>query len=227
MFVPNRVGVYGSQYLQAKQANKDEIEIDKLQCYNYEMKITKSGLKALDQPTERCDSFSKDPNTSECIARYIEDQVGCTMNIHGGGSATDKAPCNMTSELNALKNITRKLQEANANTVYELTGCLASCERNEYGHIYGDFKKTEFCYYLDLQLEFKITEASFKEEEQYIIYDFNSFIGGVGGILGLCNLTAMVLLGLGVLSVHNKLANLLGRFKASLIKKDHGSRLHV
>ena len=217
MFVPNWVEVYGSQNT---LANNDVIEPKFLECYHYEMKIIKSGLKALDQPTERCDSLTRDPNTSRCIASYIENQIGCRMNIQGGGSTPEMKPCTMISELNALKNITRKLQEANANTIYDLTGCLASCERNEYGKINGNFKTIKYCLSgTNLHLQFKITKGSFKEEEQYIIYDLNSFIGELGGILGLCNLLCMGILGCGVLNLHNTLAKLVGRIKLGTLPK--------
>ena len=214
MFVPNRVGLYGSQYSQAKQANKDVIEVYNYECYNYEMKITKSGLKALDQPSERCDSGIRDPNTSGCIARYIEDEIGCSMKIHGGRGTRELSPCTLISELEALNNITKKLEEANANTIYELTGCLASCERNEYGKIDGNLDTNTNCYPgpYDLHLQFKMTSGSYKQEEQYILYDFNSFIGDAGGILGL-------LLGCSVLSLYNELAYFLERFKPSTFFK--------
>ena len=216
MFVPNRVGVYGSQYTQASQANNDVIENhnDSL-CYIYEMKITKSGLKAIDQPTQRCDSSARDPNTSECIATYIENQIGCSLKIHGSSGRAEMKPCTLESELQALKNMTRKLQEASANKIYNMTGCLASCERDEYGQIDSNLRIIKNCHMNYLHLDFKITKGSYKEEEQYIIYDFNTFIGCVGGILGLCNLLAMGLLGCGILTLHNELANLLGRFKGS------------
>ena len=98
---------------------------------------------------------------------------------------------------------------------------MASCNKYEYGKI--DAKLQAMSYYdancygrpTVMYLEFKINEGSYKEEEQYVIYDVNSFIGSVGGILGLCNLTAMVLLGYGAMSIHNELANILGRLKQS------------
>ena len=221
MFVPNRVGVYGSQYTVVHDPNYEytAIDVNGINCYHYEMKISKSRLKALDQPAERCDISKREPNTSQCIARYIQDQIGCRMNIYGGKSKADMTSCQLISELEAMKNISRILNEATANAIYELTGCLPSCKRNEFAKIDGTFKTlTEWhgnCYRqpTDLHLEFKVMEASYKEEEQYLIYDFNSFIGGVGGILGLCNLTAIILLGCSVMSIHNQLANLLGRFK--------------
>ena len=209
MFVPNLVELYGSQV--ALPQNRG-IDVWRKECYDYDMKITKSHLKALDQPSERCDSSTTNPNTSECIARYIGDKIGCNMKIHGGKNKTDMPPCRLLSELNALKNISRHMQEANANTIYELTGCLASCERNEYAKIDGYLTK-KYCQSPYLHLQFIIASGSYEEKEQYIIYDFNSFIGSIGGILGLCNLTCMALLGCGVLNLHNGVANLLGRIK--------------
>ena len=218
MFVPNWVEVYGSQHTQAYdiQSTNKFVDIHESECYHYEMKIVKSGLKALDQPTERCDISTKDPITSKCIAKYIEDTIGCRFYNLEGANARNVPPCTLRSQLESLKNITSKLEEASPNIIYEVTGCLASCERYKFA-IDGSFRIGDWgnCYPgpYDLHLDFKITKGSYREEEQYIIYDFNSFIGGVGGILGLCNLIAMGLLGQGVSSLHNLPANLLRRFK--------------
>ena len=221
MFIPNQVGVYGSRYFEAKDPDSDEIDVDRYGCYQLEMEISKTGLRALDQPRERCDMSTKEPNTSQCIARYIENQLGCSISIHGGRKGADMSPCSQSSELDELFNITRRLADASANTVFEITGCLASCNRYEYGKIDGRLKAMDAwnanCYGRPgvMQLNVKVMERSYREEEQYVIYDVNSFIGGVGGILGLCNLAAMVLLGCGAMSIHNKLAKILGRLKQS------------
>ena len=225
MFIPNWVGVYGSQSTQAQEPNSDIIRNGEFDdwCYHYKMKITKLRLRALDQSTERCDQFTKHPNTSECIARYIEDQIGCGMNIDGGSTNAKKSPCTLVSELVAMNEIIRELQYANSNTIYRMTGCLASCERNEYGKIEGDFqtlrRRHKDCTadeingrVNDLHLEFSITAGSYKEEEQYIIYDFNSFFGESGGIVG-------ILIGCSVLSLYQELADLLGRLKPGKMLK--------
>ena len=109
-----------------------------------------------------------------------------------------------------MKNITSKLQEAHANTIYDLTGCLASCDRKEYAKLDGILLKKYDPYKEkpELHLKFKITEASYKEEEQYVIYDFNNFVGESGGILGL-------VLGYSILGLYDDLANTLRRFKLS------------
>ena len=110
-----------------------------------------------------------------------------------------------------MKDITRKLQEANANTIYDLNGCLASCERKEYAKVDSNFLQ-KYCYPEphDLHLKFMITEGYYKEEEQYVIYDFNSFFADVGGILG-------ITLGCSILSLYNELVYL--RFH--WLKKEH------
>ena len=102
MFVPNLVEVYGSQVTLPQNRG---IDIWMGECYNYDMKITKSHLKALDQPSEQCDSSTRDPNTSECIAKYIEDRIGCSMKIHGLRNKTDKPPCRLLSEILKLRSI--------------------------------------------------------------------------------------------------------------------------
>ena len=209
MFIPNLVQVFGSQYT---RVNKNFIRVNKSQSYHYEMTITKTGLKALNQPKERCDSNTRHPNTSKCIAGYIERQIGCSLNIHGGGSA-DMLPCTSGSETGRFKNITTPLQYSNANKIYELTGCLASCERNEYSINDADFHSfARFNHLHELHLRFKITKGSYKEEEQYIIYDFNSFIADVGGLLGL-------LLGSSALSLYDEIESLFRTLRLkSLVK---------
>ena len=218
MFIPNLVQMFGSQYT---IVNKHFIPVTKYQSYEQEMTITKTGLKALNQKKEPCDSNTRHPNTSKCIARYIEKQIGCRINIHGGGSA-DMLPCTLPSETGRFKNITTLLQYFNANKIYELTGCLASCERNEYTINDVNFRKYNHHKLVklgksiknigELHLRFKITKGSYKEEEQYIIYDFNSFIADVGGFLGL-------LLGSSALSLYDEIASLLRTFKLkSLVK---------
>ena len=119
-------------------------------------------------------------------------------------------PCKSRTEQDAFINSTKKLQEANANTIYEQTGCLASCERNEYIIVDSSFKnrehsvssQTDHILDYELYLEFNILTGSHKEEEQYVIYDSNSFIADVGGFLGL-------LLGYSALGLYDEFVSLL------------------
>ena len=100
------------------------------------------------------------------------------------------------------------LEQARSNTIFELTGCLQSCQRNEYTLTGSEFKAIKFSLWgkPNLKLAFSIGKTSYKEEEQYVIYDFNSFIGDVGGFLGL-------LLGYSALSIYDELIGMIRRFK--------------
>ena len=40
--------------------------------------------KTIDTPDTRCDMENK-ANTTECIARYLEDSIGCSMGLAGSG----------------------------------------------------------------------------------------------------------------------------------------------
>ena len=150
----------------------------------------------------------------------MDRQLGCKMNIYGNMD-NSMFPCNSTSEFDAWKNISSKFQRADSNTIYEQTGCLPSCQRNEYLITGREIKKKSTFQNMLLQLvrrgtsldlKFRIMDGSYKEEEQYVIYDFNSFIGNVGGFLGL-------LLGYSVLSIYDDLESLLGRIKRISLPK--------
>ena len=73
---------------------------------------------------------------------------------------------------------------------------------------------TGISYFLEpneFQIKCLINEDAYEEKEQYIIYDWNSFVADVGGFLGL-------LLGCSALSLYNELDNVLGNLKFSLPK---------
>ena len=215
MMVPNKVKVYGSQHylvlVPQTPLNYEENHYQK-------MTITKTHLKSLDQPTERCDGHTRNPNTSTCIAQFLEEQIGCSLKILGTTPTNDgHRTCNTTSQLKHLGNLTRKLQEVDSNTIYENTGCLASCKRNEYGAIEATTLQSEDCagwlgQVCAFYLRFKILDVSYEEKEQYYIYDNNSFIADIGGLLGL-------LLGWSIFGLFDMLVNLLKRFKCGSLLK--------
>ena len=229
MFIPNWVNVFGSNYIQLRESGarqsaqsfNDIIKPKEGKQYQQIMTISKSGLKALDKPSERCAAHDMNPGTTACIVSHFEDQLGCSLNINGGGS-DGLAPCPVKLGYNAMRNMTKLLDEAESNTIFSLTGCFASCRRFVYEQIDSSFKVLNSTRSLlshlfgkskeiELELKFRIIKASYREEEQYIIYDFNSFFGDVGGILGL-------LLGYSVLSLYGDMVRVLGRFKRSLPK---------
>ena len=126
MFIPNWVNVYGSNHL---RVTNNLIHVEQDHRYSETITISKSGLKAMDQPSERCDSRAKKPSTSLCISKYIEKQVGCSMNIQGHRMSNRMLACNSTPEYSAWKNISMVLEQAESNPIYKMTGGLASCQK--------------------------------------------------------------------------------------------------
>ena len=195
MYVPNSVKVYGS--------NMDDITISPLgyKYYYKRMIMTKTHLKSLNQPSEPCSSDRRRPDTSICIAKHIEEKLGCNPLILG--SRPRQLTCNSSSQWEMAAALNKKFQEANAKQFYEMTGCLSSCEKDKYHKIESEVtsktKKNG-----DLHLAFRIMDGSYEEREQYIIYDLDSFIADVGGFMGL-------LLGCSILSLYSELEAILGK----------------
>ena len=107
-------------------------------CHNWQQKkysnviyITKTRIKALDRPTERCDQENTRVNTSACIAEFIQRKVGC--NVMTLGSQYSKSqPCTTKSQLLALANISKTLGKSDGNDIFEITGCLSACEKDHF-----------------------------------------------------------------------------------------------
>lgn len=171
--------------------------------YTQDLNIAKSHLKAIDQPTRRCSNEATSPDTSACLATFVESELGCSPNIQGSQYPIGVF-CSTEKQLQDLTNITRIFQEADENEIYELTGCLSACEKDIY-RITADPIKKEFkgvgsgCEY---HVGFKIMDRSHEELEQYIIYDTDSFFADVGGYMGL-------LLGTSFISIYKGLEDLL------------------
>ena len=219
MFIPNWVQLYGSQYITLEAGKKTW---DK--SYDQQILISKSHLKALDQPTERCSSTKMTPNTGTCIAKFIEEKLGCWTPIYGSASkiSAEKRVCDNVTQLWTLNKLTHTLGEADANTVYNITGCLASCEKDEY-HKFDNLvwdidgiiiptPSSKRPKPRDLKVEFKIMDGSYQEMEQYVVYDFDSFIADIGGFMGL-------LLGCSVFSLYNDLAGMVEKIKGKVMLK--------
>ena len=180
MVVPNRVKLYGTGY---KAINAPGTGCDSE--FHQDIYITKTHVKAVDQPSRRCDSATNSPDITACIASFIEHQIECSPNIPGSQYPLGN-PCDTEEHQHRLENITGMLQNADENEIYEMTGCLSSCSKDQYtlnvDPITRMFDTSSRCEY---HIRFKILDMMHKEEEQYIIYDTGSFFADVGGFMGL------------------------------------------
>ena len=93
-----------------------------------------------------------------------------------------------------------------------MTGCLSSCEKDKFDVIMTDKTEQVWGYkwgywglsYLTLYINMR--ESSYIEEEEYYIYDFDTFIADVGGYMGL-------LLGSSIISLMDEVESLLIKAK--------------
>ena len=203
MYVPNSVKAFGSSQ---KEYRVDLGSALPMRNYFYH-EVERTKRKYLDNPLERCTNEPRDPNMTACIAEYITDEIGCSMNIQGFQSF-NKTHCNTTTQMNAFANISRKLETNAATSVYEMTGCLSSCEKDKY--VVSLEEKTDYQLkpaskyrHSDVLVVFTIYARSYVEEEQYIVYDSNSFLADIGGFLGL-------VLGSSMLNLYDEVVGLLG-----------------
>ena len=200
MFIPHDY-IYGSQYTYV-------LLVDGIKSYLRRITIRRTLLKSIDQPSQHCAEVTV-ANTSGCIARYIEANLGCIPRIHGGTTPANPKYCKSPTELEELANISKKMEEADANEIYEITKCLATCNKFKYEvsdpqilpYIGSENWDARF---LDIQLI--IRDGKFEEREQYLIYDWDSFIADIGGFLGL-------LLGCSMFSLYQDMVDMVGRVK--------------
>ena len=77
MYFPKGDNIYGSEYLFLREDKKQQNG----KIYHRSYKITKTHWKALDTPNKRCDDSNSEANTTQCITRYLEQMIGCSMGL--------------------------------------------------------------------------------------------------------------------------------------------------
>ena len=215
VFVPNEVKLFGSAH---KTVYKGSYRCG-IYTFTQDIYITQTHIKALDKPSRRCTNENAGFNTAACLATFIERQIGCTPDIQGSQYPRG-SPCSTKSHLNGLVNITGLFYLADENEIYGMTGCLSACEKEQYFVAADPIEKKfqggnyEQCEY---HVRLKIMDRSYEEEEQYVIYDTDSFFADVGGYMGL-------LLGTSLISLYKELEALL---KKLLCRSHGGGEMYV
>ena len=196
MFVPNSVMAFGSTY----KMFTIRTSTVRRTYYRY-LKVSRTHWKHLDNPNERC--INEGTNTTFCIAEYIASKIGCSAQIQGI-TPKEFPPCKNATQWEAFINISTTLEQADATEVYEMTGCFSSCEKDKYDVALENWSEDTSYKNIHSQALFTFTiyERSYIEEEQYIIYDGNSFLADIGGFLGL-------VLGSSMLNIFDEVVGLL------------------
>ena len=190
MYVSNNVRSFGSTYKEIKMTRCKLLQ---------RLHLHRTHWKYLDKPSHRCSESKQNPNTTDCIANYIQRHIGCRAKTHGMRlyeNRTELAECSSMEQFDKFVNISEALEEADDTSIYEMTGCLSSCEKDKFDITYGvesELRSASFCRAL---VSLQVDDKAFIEEEQYYIYDYDSFWADVGGYMGL-------LLGTSVLSMYD------------------------
>ena len=126
MFVPNYASIFGSDM---KYMNLDgEYSTNKPKRLSQYLKFTRTNWKAIDSPKERCDDTTKDADVTSCIRRFISHRIGCyvpnLMTSNGFNTCDKQIQWRDVLELyHDLRNV------GIGSKLYNLTGCLSSCEK--------------------------------------------------------------------------------------------------
>ena len=113
MYVPNEVGAFGSTYNSIEDLDE-----------GWNFYLTRTRLKAIDRPSQRCDEEINHPNTSACILAFMEDKMKCSFSqvLDGSGRESVWEPCTSNSQLQEIAQLSAMLGEADDTEIYELTG---------------------------------------------------------------------------------------------------------
>ena len=146
------------------------------------------------------------------IARYIEEELGCNPQIQGSTSAAKSRLCKSRIQLQHLSNISEALEIMDASGIYKTTGCIAPCKKNKYQSVPMEMEFTKgpeggFQY---VSMFITIENGLFEEREEYLIYDWDSFISDIGGYIGL-------LLGSSLYSLYQDMAVMVGRMWSKIM----------
>ena len=79
MYFPKSDEIYGSN-VQTIKIKKELIERNVSSFFMMDYQVKMTHLKALDTKDKRCDN-SNSGKVTGCIAKYIENEIGCSMNL--------------------------------------------------------------------------------------------------------------------------------------------------
>ena len=86
----------------------------------------------MDHREQPCDESGAANNTRECVSDFIRERVGCHIpmqNMEPGG----KPKCSQIEEFDEILNLTLRLSLTDSDSeIYEITGCLSSCNKVGY-----------------------------------------------------------------------------------------------
>ena len=92
--------------------------------------LTRTHLRSIDQPKDRCGTNAGNITTTMCIMNYLQHEVGCHVplqNMEPNGWPA----CNKSEQFEKLMDLGYVLEHSvfTETHMYETTGCLSPCEK--------------------------------------------------------------------------------------------------
>ena len=81
MYIPKFDGAFGSYYFYKALLGSNYSPCNKSCGQSY--LLTRIRRKTLNTPSQRCDEGDGPVNTAQCISRYLDKKIGCSMGLHG------------------------------------------------------------------------------------------------------------------------------------------------
>ena len=119
-------------------------------------------------------------NFTVCIKEKVSGKVGCRL-PWDKWSRQDRAVCKNEQEINQFEKLYRKLADANADDIVDITGCKRPCQYKEYKFVESSPKVLP----APLFLGFWAATGKTQVEEEVLLYPFTSLVAEFGGSLGL------------------------------------------
>ena len=81
MYIPKFDGAFGSYYFYKILLGSNYSPCNN-SCHQSYL-LTRTRRKTLNTPGQRCDEGNGAPSTTQCITRYLEQKIGCSMGLRG------------------------------------------------------------------------------------------------------------------------------------------------
>ncbi len=179
VFLPSTYCLFGSAfaYIRAPQEGKR---------YSQNFYLEKIQWLRIDSRDYRCNETETEVSVEACLNRFIEDSAGCSSKYQT--TPPSKPVCTTMEQYRNWTEWLYKLKKMDETSIHAKTGCLATCNYNEYdlstpSQVVVSNSSTSEGKELSLALTFP--KGKYEVRELYYVYDQDSFIADVGGYLGL------------------------------------------
>ena len=90
IYLPNYEKAFGSEFLKLKLPHYSQRKKSTLYRYSQDYLLKRMHLKALDKEQQRCDQDDSAGNTTKCITEYLEQKIGCSMDLQDSSSVVPR-----------------------------------------------------------------------------------------------------------------------------------------